>query len=56
MAYCVTYVTEEHLMFVECTLTYLTMSIIPWGEKELAARGEGTGETEGCFKATLRLE
>ena len=50
MQSCVTYFTEEHLMFVEWTLTYLTMDIIQWGGKELVERGEGTGETEGWVR------
>jgi len=41
---CVTYVTEKHLMFVECTLTYLTVDIIQWVWKP--ARGEGGGGRE----------
>ena len=38
---CVTYVTEEHLMFVNWTLTYLTMDIVRWGGDKLRACGEG---------------
>ena len=30
---CVTFVTEEHLMFVKRTLTYLAMDIVRWGGK-----------------------
>jgi len=33
MPSCVTYVTEQHLMFVKWTLTYLIMDIVRWEGK-----------------------
>jgi len=53
---CVTYVTEEHLMFVKWTLTYLTMDIVRGGGK--GARGERGGNRgdRGLGETRVRLE
>jgi len=50
MPSCVTHVTEEYPMFVKWTLTNLAMDIVRWRGKELVARGQGTGETEGWVR------
>ena len=56
MPSCVTYVTEEHLMFVEWTLTYLTMDIVRWGGKGASGEGRGNARDRGLGKARVRLE
>jgi len=56
MPSCVTYVTEEHLMFVRWTLTYLTMDIFQWAGKEASGEGGGNQGDRGLGKARVRLE
>ena len=57
MPSCITYVTEEHLMFVEWTLAYLTMmEFIRGGWKGARGEGGGHGEDRGLGKARVRLE
>jgi len=56
MPSCVTHVTEEHLMFVECTLTYLAMDIVQWGGKGANSEGGGNRGDRGLCKAIVRLE
>jgi len=56
MPSCVTYVTEEHLMFVKWTLTYLTLDIVRWGGKEASGEGGGNWGDRGLGKARVRLE
>jgi len=56
MSSCVTYVTEEHLMFVKWTVTYLTKDIVRWGGKGASGEGGGNGEDRGLGKARVRLE
>jgi len=56
MLSCVTYVTEEHLMFVKWTLIYLLMDIIRWGWKGARGEGGGNGGDRGLGKARVRLE
>jgi len=56
MPSCVTYVTEEHLMFVKWTLAYLTMDIIRGGWQGARGEGGGNGEGRGLGKARVRLE
>ena len=56
MPSCVTYVTEKHLVFVEWTLTYLTMDIVRCGGKGASGEGGGNGGNRGLSKARVRLE
>jgi len=56
MPCCVTHVTEEHLMLVEWTLTYLTIHIFLWGCKAASGEGGGNGGDRGLSKARVRLE
>ena len=56
MPSCVTFVTEEHLMFVKWTRTYLTMDIIRWGGKGGSGKRGGNGGDRGLGKARVRLE
>jgi len=56
MPSCVTYVTEEHLMFVKLALTYLTMDVVRWREKGASGKGGGSGGDRGFGKARVRLE
>ena len=53
MPSCVTFVTEEHLMFVKWTLTYLTMDIIRGWWKGARGEGGGNGEDRGLGKARV---
>jgi len=52
----VTYVIEEHLVFVEWALTYLTMDVVGWGGKGASGKGGGNGGDRGLGKARVRLE
>ena len=55
MPSCVTYVTEEHLMFVKWTLTYLTMDIVRWRGKGASGEGGGNGGDRGLGKKRVIL-
>jgi len=56
MPSCVIYVTEEHLVFVKWTLTYLTMDVVGWGGKRASGKGGGNGGDRWLGKARVRLE
>jgi len=51
-----TYVTEQHLLFVEWALTYLSMDIVRWGGKGASRKGGGHGRDRELGKARVRLE
>ena len=55
---CVIYVTEEHLVFVKRTLTYLAVIIIQWRRRQdSVGEGErGEDRDRGLDKARVRLD
>jgi len=57
MPSCVTYVTEEHLVFVKGAQTYLTTDVVRWGGKGASGQGGGNrGGDRGLGKARVRLK
>ena len=52
----VTYVTQEHLVFVERTLTYLALGVVRWGGKGTSRRGGGNEGDRGLGKASVSLK
>jgi len=55
MQSCVTYVRNEHFMFVKRTLTYLTVNIIWWRREQDSGGDAGRGEDRGLGKARVSL-
>ena len=53
---CVTYVTEEHLVFIEWVLTHLTVDVVRRGGKGASGKGGGNGGDRGLGKASVRLK
>ena len=56
MPFCVTYVTEEHLVFVKWALTYMTMDVVRLGGEGASGKGRGNGGDRGLGKARVRLK
>jgi len=56
MPSCVTYVTEEHLVFFKWVLTYLTMDVVRWEGKGTSGKGRGNRGDRGLGKARVRLK
>jgi len=56
MPSCVTNVTEEHLVFVKWTLTYLIIDIVRWGGTGASSKEGGNGGDRGLGKVRVRLE
>ena len=56
MPSCVIYVTQEHLVFVEWALTYLTMGVVLRGGKGASGKGGGNAGDRGLGKASVRLK
>jgi len=52
----VTYVTQEHLVFVERTLTYLALGVVRWGGKGTSRRGGRNEGDRGLGKAIVSLK
>jgi len=55
MPSCVTYVTEEHLMFVKWALTYLTVDVVRRGGKGASGNGGGNRGDRGLGKTRVGL-
>jgi len=56
MASCVTYVTEEHLVFVKWALTYLTVDVVRRGWERSSGKGGGNRGDRGLGKARMGLK
>jgi len=56
MPSCVTYVVEEHLVFVKWALTYLTMDVVRWGGEGASGKGGGNRGDRRLGKARVRLK
>jgi len=56
MPSCVTYVTEEHLVFVKWALTYLTVDVVRREGKRSSGKGGGNGGDRGLGKARVGLK
>ena len=56
MPSCVTYVTEQHLVFVKWALTYLTVDVVRRGGKGSSGKGGGNGRDRGLGKARVDLK
>jgi len=52
----VAYVTQEHLVFVKGTLTYLALGVVRWGGKRTSGRRGGNEGDRGLGKASVRLK
>ena len=52
----VAYVTQEHLVFVKRTLTYLALGVVRWGGERTSVGGGGNEGDGGLGKASVRLK
>jgi len=56
MPSCVTYVTEEHLVFVKWALIHLTVNVVRRGGKRSSGKGGGSGGDRGSGNARMSLK
>ena len=56
MPSCVTYVTEEHLVFVKWALTHLTVDVVRRGGERFSGKGGDNGGGKGLGKARMGLK
>jgi len=56
MPSCVTYVTEEHLVFVKWALTHLAVDVVRRGGERSSGKGADNGGGRGLGKARMGLK